>query len=141
MRPFTMTPGGAYWSRRRLSVRRTRSRAAGVRGSAIGGMSGMTSRAGASWRSALDRGPGEDLVLLVDQPKEIRPVGDVLRVTEQEKPGLVQREVERGKHPLLQLLAEVDEDVAAAHEVKLREGRIGSRDRASRTRTVRARTC
>ena len=81
-----------------------------------------------SWsplEGALDRGPGEDLVLLVDQPKEIRPVGDVLRVTEQEKPGLVQREVEVGKHPLLQLLAEVDENVAAAHQVKFREGRIG----------------
>ena len=53
MRPFTMTPGGAYWSRRRLSVRRTRSRAAGIRSSVIGSMSGMASRAGVRWRTLL----------------------------------------------------------------------------------------
>ena len=50
--------------------------------------------------------------------------GDVLGAAEQQKARLVQAVVKRRQHALLQRLIEVDEDVAAAHQVQLRERRI-----------------
>ena len=54
---------------------------------------------------------------------------------------LVQRVVKAGEDPLLQRLVEVDEDVAAAHEIELRERRVAARGRAGRRRTGRAPSC
>jgi hypothetical protein len=73
---------------------------------------------------ALGHRPREDLGLLVDRGEQLRDGGDVLRAAEEEKAGIVEREVQRREHPLLQLWTEVDEDVAAAHEIELGERRI-----------------
>jgi len=45
-------------------------------------------------------------------------------VPEEEEPRLVQGVVNAGEDSLLKRLAEVDQDVATAHQIHLREGRI-----------------
>ena len=73
---------------------------------------------------ARSRRPREDLVRLVDDREQLAEAGDALGATEQQKAGLVQRVVKRRDDPLLERLIEIDEDVAAAHEIQLRKRRV-----------------
>ena len=79
---------------------------------------------GGESQRARKRGTREDLVRLVGDREQLGEPGDALGVAEQQIAGLVQRVVKAGNDPLLQRLIEVDEDVATAHQIQLRERRI-----------------
>jgi hypothetical protein len=66
----------------------------------------------------------EDLRLAVDRPEVIGHVGDGLAPAEEDEAGGLEREVHQRQGPLLQGGVEVDEEVAAAHQVEAGEGRV-----------------
>ena len=65
--------------------------------------------------------PREDLVLLVDDREEVREPTDAFRRAELQEAAGLQRVVEDRDDTLLQRGAEIDQHVAAAHEVEPRE--------------------
>ena len=65
-----------------------------------------------------------DLVLAVDERNSIRGVAHGLRGAEQQEAGRLQRVVQDAQHPLLHRRLQVDEQVAAAHQVEPRERRV-----------------
>ncbi len=67
------------------------------------------------------RGPREDLGSSVDRVEELLEPGDALRSAEEQEARLTQGIVERGDDPLLERGVEVDENVAAADEIDMRE--------------------
>ena len=66
----------------------------------------------------------ENLPLLVHDLKQVAEAADGLRGTEEEQAAGLERVVEDGQQPALQVGVEVDEEVAAGDEVQLGEGRV-----------------
>src|SRR6266446_1682993 len=66
----------------------------------------------------------EDLGGLVHDGEELAEPRYAFAVPEEEEPRLVQGVVNAGEDSLLKRFAEVDQDVATAHQIHLREGRI-----------------
>ena len=74
-----------------------------------------------------DRGrlPGEDLVLAVHRLEQIGEAPDGFGSAQQQESARAQRIVERGQRLLLQGRLQIDQQVAATHDIHAREGRVG----------------
>ncbi len=84
----------------------------------------VRSVAGRELELAARRAAGVDPVLPVDLGEELPEACDALAAPEHEEAGPVQTVVEGGHHALLQRVPEIDEHVAAAHQIQAREGRV-----------------
>ncbi len=68
--------------------------------------------------------PREDSALLVHRLEELAETAERLRVPQHETASRQERIVELRHHPALERRTQVDEDVAAAHQVDMRQGRV-----------------